>query len=290
MRKLFDGVASLELEGEGRSLDVLAMNSAEGEQVPLNKSMKARGAVEGAPIHLNDSNCRRATVHGATHTAALSRPYNRKQARCFSVWLTNFENAMRSTLKKLASTGIKTYLEQPRTEWILQQPAQLALTVSQIAWCQTVAAALAGSATHDELRALRAEAICKLEELTAMVGTELSQLQRRSVTALITVGVHNRDVVSRLIAEQCESTGDFAWQMQLRYVLFRQVLSHPVIHSLLLATPLPFTTHHPRDSTCRSAGTTQTQTTSTSQSRRLTPTLSTATSTLARSRASSSRP
>lgn len=48
LRKLFDGVASLEMEGEGRSLDVLAMNSAEGEQMPLSKSMKARGAVEGA--------------------------------------------------------------------------------------------------------------------------------------------------------------------------------------------------------------------------------------------------
>lgn len=126
---------------------------------------------------------------------------------------------MRGTLKKLASAGMKSYLEQPRSEWILQQPAQLALAVSQVAWCQNVSAALSGSATHDELRALRAEAICKLEELTALVGTDVSQLQRRSVTALITIGVHNRDVVSRLIAGQCESPTDFAWQMQLRCVL-----------------------------------------------------------------------
>jgi hypothetical protein len=47
LSKLFDGVHFLDFEGEGRSLDVIAMQSVEGERVPLAKGMKARGAVEG---------------------------------------------------------------------------------------------------------------------------------------------------------------------------------------------------------------------------------------------------
>lgn len=54
LQKLFDGIQSLEFEGEGRSLNVLAMNSAEQEQVPLSNNIKARGAVESAFSRLDD--------------------------------------------------------------------------------------------------------------------------------------------------------------------------------------------------------------------------------------------
>jgi len=48
LSKCFDGLRLLEFEGEGRTPDVVAMISAEGERVPLTKSLKARGPVEGA--------------------------------------------------------------------------------------------------------------------------------------------------------------------------------------------------------------------------------------------------
>ncbi len=51
------------------------------------------------------------------------------------------------------------------------------------------------------------------------------------LAALITIDVHNRDIVESLVAKRCSSKGDFDWQMQLRYeydaeadsVLVRQV-------------------------------------------------------------------
>lgn len=45
---------------------------------------------------------------------------------------------MVASLKKLSKTAYQSYTEQRRTEWILQQPAQLVLTVSQVHWCQEV--------------------------------------------------------------------------------------------------------------------------------------------------------
>ena len=47
MRKLFEGAARLDLVGEGRTRDVLAMISAQHERLPLGKMLKARGAPEG---------------------------------------------------------------------------------------------------------------------------------------------------------------------------------------------------------------------------------------------------
>ena len=35
--------------------------------------------------------------------------------------------------------------------------------------------------------------------------------------ALITIDVHNRDIVDTLASSGCSSTADFGWQMQLRY-------------------------------------------------------------------------
>lgn len=40
-----------------------------------------------------------------------------------------------ASLRKLAKAGYTTYPEEPRTEWVLKQPAQLVIAVSQIYWC-----------------------------------------------------------------------------------------------------------------------------------------------------------
>jgi Dynein heavy chain, N-terminal region 2 len=49
LHKLFDGIGGLDTEGEGRSIDILAMRSHEGEYVKLAKVVRARGPPESAP-------------------------------------------------------------------------------------------------------------------------------------------------------------------------------------------------------------------------------------------------
>jgi hypothetical protein len=43
---------------------------------------------------------------------------------------------MRLTLRGLTKKGVKEYHEMPREQWILQQPAQLVIIVSNVFWCQ----------------------------------------------------------------------------------------------------------------------------------------------------------
>ena len=45
----------------------------------------------------------------------------------------------------------------------------------------------------------------------------LSHCWLQVLTTLITVDVHNRDIVESLVLTKVSSATDFAWQMQLRY-------------------------------------------------------------------------
>jgi hypothetical protein len=123
---------------------------------------------------------------------------------------------MRQTLRRLAKQGARTYSSQDRCRWILQQPAQLVIAVSNIFWCQNVDAILSSTKALEQMLAFRDENIAQLAELTELVSSELTPLQRRVLVTLITVDVHNRDIVSKLVEEQCQAFTDFVWQMQLR--------------------------------------------------------------------------
>lgn len=49
---------------------------------------------------------------------------------------------MVSSLRRLAKQGMASYVEEPREDWVLQQPAQLVIAVSQVYWCAAVEEAL----------------------------------------------------------------------------------------------------------------------------------------------------
>ena len=55
--------------------------------------------------------------------------------------------------------------------------------------------------------------------MTAIVRGEIPAILRKVVVALITIEVHNRDIVNGLNKAQCESLNDFLWQQQLRFYL-----------------------------------------------------------------------
>eukprot|EP00775_Hariotina_reticulata_P007079 gene7079-7292_t len=104
-----------------------------------------------------------------------------------------------------------------KVTWVLAQPAQLALLVSSVFWCQAVEEAFSAVDNAQELLQLHARCVIQLEELTALVRGPLSNLERKSVVALITTDVHHRDIVAELSAHSTTSVQDFAWQRQLRF-------------------------------------------------------------------------
>lgn len=84
-------IYSLEFTAEQRSVDVVAMISAEGERVPFGSHhVKARGSVEA--------------------------------------WLSAVETAMRNALQKCFKVAIQEYEKTPRDAWIIDHAAQVCIS------------------------------------------------------------------------------------------------------------------------------------------------------------------
>ena len=52
----------------------------------------------------------------------------------------------------------------------------------------------------------------QLQDLTELVREGLAGIAHKIIVALITVDVHNRDIIENLLALQVESANDFNWQ------------------------------------------------------------------------------
>uniref|UniRef100_A0A8C8RP36 Dynein axonemal heavy chain 6 n=1 Tax=Pelusios castaneus TaxID=367368 RepID=A0A8C8RP36_9SAUR len=117
-------------------------------------------------------------------------------------WLSKVEEAMFSSLRRLTKAAIADYQTRVRMEWVVAgHPSQ----VSHINFCVIFLAYC--DAIHP----------CRLNALAGLVRGVLPKLHRNIITALITIDVHARDIVSELVAEKVDSVDCFEWQRQLRY-------------------------------------------------------------------------
>ena len=96
--------------------------------------------------------------------------------------------------------------------------ARVATFVVQVAWQDATTAALKSDAPPQALLQLCADEKGRLDELAHIIrrGT-LSELERSTIEALLTVSVHARDVTAELAAAGTSTQNDFEWQRQLRY-------------------------------------------------------------------------
>ncbi|XP_006900461.1 PREDICTED: dynein heavy chain 6, axonemal [Elephantulus edwardii] len=198
LRKCFDSIARLEfavmiptegkipgIEGEQEKVftnDILAMLSPEGERVGLGKGLKARGNVEE--------------------------------------WLGKVEEAMFSSLRRLCKAAIADYQVKPRTQWVTSgHPSQVILTISQIMWCRDLTECLEmeDGGCQEALVAFERINFERLNALASLVRGSLPKLHRNIITALITIDVHARDIVTELVETKVDGLESFDWQRQLRY-------------------------------------------------------------------------
>lgn len=103
--------------------------------------------------------------------------------------------------------------------WLAQRPAQIAILASQITWTQEAVAAFErlqeGAPTG--MKDFYKKQHEKVDRLTVMVQGELPQGERLKIISLITIEVHARDIVAKLVEDKADSLEGFSWLSQLRY-------------------------------------------------------------------------
>ena len=139
------------------------------------------------------------------------------------MWLNELVKCMQETLRGVLqlsmADAVAWEVDHPREEWIFTQAAQIALVTSQVIWTEDVEAAL------EEIEAGQEDALKKyvdtcgnrLEALIKLVQGELSKGDRIKIITVITIDVHNRDVVQALVQKKVENNVDFKWQSQLKF-------------------------------------------------------------------------
>jgi len=226
LNKSFEGVASIEFVKATRETSsdpsrmqpddvvVLSMCSAEGERVPFV-----------SPID-PCSGSRRGNVE---------------------VWMTDVENAMKLTVKDHTQRALYDYAHaiavssgappaglkgkaKSREEWVLNWPGQVVLAVDQVFWTHEVetalramqASAAAGESYVDAagstpLKRYLETMNGQMAGLVRLVRGKLTPLQRTTLSALTTIDVHARDVITHMVANKIDRTDAFEWFSQLRY-------------------------------------------------------------------------
>jgi dynein heavy chain len=215
LNKSFEGIASIDFQKASKETSadasrmqaedvvITAMISAEGEKVPF--------------VNIVDpcSGSRRGNVE---------------------TWMNDVENAMKASVKDHTQRALYDYAfalaasngssltalkgrSKSRDEWVLSWPGQVVLAVDQIFWTHGVEGALKdaentnGASMRNYLQTLNNQ----LAGIVTLVRGKLSPLQRMTLSALTTVDVHARDVVTHMVQQNVRKLDAFEWFSQLRY-------------------------------------------------------------------------
>ena len=131
------------------------------------------------------------------------------------VWLGQLEQSMIATMKKLAKDALFDLDKKKRIDWIkdMEWPGQLIQIIDQVVWTNGVETGIVENKLKDYLDKLGTE----LSEVVDLVRTNISSLLSLTLSGLIVVSVHDRDIVEKLIKEHIEKTTDFEWKAEMRY-------------------------------------------------------------------------
>eukprot|EP00656_Telonema_subtile_P018040 TRINITY_DN1972_c0_g1_i10.p1 TRINITY_DN1972_c0_g1~~TRINITY_DN1972_c0_g1_i10.p1 ORF type:complete len:4525 (-),score=1414.93 TRINITY_DN1972_c0_g1_i10:97-13671(-) len=122
------------------------------------------------------------------------------------------------TLKDILQEAISAYSADTRHQWQFEHCCQIVLVTTMIWWATEVTQAF--NALEDGMEtALKDQwqaQVDALKNLSVLVRGELSKGDRRKIVTLMTIDVHARDVVNKMVIKKTESAQSFDWLAQLR--------------------------------------------------------------------------
>jgi dynein heavy chain len=140
-------------------------------------------------------------------------------------YLCDLERKMQNTLGEILEKAVETAnnwgIDKDRHEWLEDYCAQISLLATQIIWTEETVRAF------DELEGGRETAmqehmsliITRIGKLIERVRAPLDFDLRMKIITIITIDVHERDVVKDFYIKKISDQQLFAWQSQLKFYL-----------------------------------------------------------------------
>ncbi|XP_037533396.1 dynein heavy chain 2, axonemal [Nematolebias whitei] len=127
------------------------------------------------------------------------------------------------TLEMIISLGLDRYTNKiceisgaASKELLIEQ---MIITASQIKWTSDVTSALVSKENDSKssLKSLKKKQVSILQIYSEMIRNNLPKVLRLKIVALVTVEVHARDVIEKLLKVGCNDVNAFEWLCQLRH-------------------------------------------------------------------------
>lgn len=187
IKKCFEGIKTLKMippSAPGKTFEASCMNAPDGEVANFVENVIIDGAVE--------------------------------------LWLVLVEKAMKRGIAKLLNVAIQGF-KGKKEKWVKETIGQLIITTGSIMWTTDCSRALQAisSGSKGALKQQKKKQVSYLNKLTEMIRSPLSKIDRNKIVALITMEIHNRDVMERMVKANCSSISDFEWLSQLRFVFLK---------------------------------------------------------------------
>jgi len=164
-------------------------------------------------------------------------------------WLLDIEKVMIETLIKITKDSMAD-TKIPRTSWVQKWPGQIVLSVNMMRWTHGAELAIAQQQLQKKERAARGalsglkEYIGYLEkdisDIVDLVRQDLSEIARLTLSALVTLDVHGKDVIVELARNDCSNVFEFQWISQLRYFWNETNPKLPVLHVKMINASLNY--------------------------------------------------
>ncbi|XP_071558467.1 dynein axonemal heavy chain 1-like [Temnothorax nylanderi] len=163
-------------------------------------------------LRFENPNLRITRMYSAEYEEVVLRPTIYPEGNVEN-WLGQVEDAMRNTLREIIGEALEIIETIPRKEWVCMWPGQIVLCGGQIHWTAHVEESI----TNDTLLDYYNLMLLQLEELRKLICGSQTAVQRLMLEAVITIEVHAKDVLYKLIQEKVTNVNDFEWISQLRY-------------------------------------------------------------------------
>lgn len=184
--KAFEGIASLEFTPDQYITD---MYSQEGERVPFLPDPMIPGCKQINPADSKGN---------------------------VEQWLLQVEAAMKRAVAKAVDDSMVAYPKaESRAQWATEWPGQAVLATTSTFWTYEVEEAIKAEGSKGLIKYGK-KCSDQISEIIMRVRGKLSSMARKTLSALVTLDVHARDVTVAMGEEGVETIQDFSWNSQLR--------------------------------------------------------------------------
>jgi dynein heavy chain len=129
-------------------------------------------------------------------------------------WMNRLDDEMKKTLHIFVKRAVYNYAKCDRMEWIRKEVGMIAIVGTQIWWTfsiEDVFRQMLKGDKHAMKRELAKETV-DLNNLIALVRTDVDSLLRKVLNTLIVLDVHARDIVDTFVRDSVMAAKEFEWE------------------------------------------------------------------------------